>query len=185
MTVTIPDVDENGVAQVVVAGFVNPFSAGQIQVTKTLDGADASAHTGALFTLAVTCQYDLDRTLVTVYSGSTQVTGGQTVPVTDGAGNPVLLPPGAHCFAAETDNGGADSSSVDYDSYDNAVIVEQGDELQTLTITAVNTSDKPPAPPAPPTPPVYPITPGGGGGSGYLSWTGFPAGQWLLIVCHE
>lgn len=60
-----------------------------------------------------------------------------------------MLPPGAHCFAAETDAGGADASSVDYDSYDNAVIVEQGDVLGTLTITAVNTFNTPPAPPTP------------------------------------
>lgn len=97
--------------------------------------------------------------------------------MTDTAGNPVLLPPGAHCFAEETDNGGADASSVDYDSYDNAAIVEQGDELQTLTITATNTFD---VPPAPPTPPVYPPAPYPGGG-GSLSWTGFSAAPWLLV----
>ncbi len=175
VTVTIPDVDEQGVAQVVVAGLVNPFSAAQIQVTKVLDGDDAAAHTGDVFTLAVTCQYDLGGTRVTVYSGSVQVSGGQTVLVTDPAGNPVLLPPGAHCFAAETDTGGADSSSVNYDSYDNAVIAETGDDLGTLTITAVNTFNRPP---------VYPPYPPGpwssGGGSGTLSWTGFPAAPWLL-----
>lgn len=180
VTVTIPDVDEDGAAQVVVAGFVNPFSAAQLQVTKVLAGDDATSHTSEVFTLAVTCQYELDQTLVTVYSGSVSVTGGQTVLVTDAAGNPVLLPPGAHCFAAETDDGGADASSVDYNSYDNAVIVTPGDELGTVTITAVNTFN---APPAPPGPPVYPPAPypGGGGGSGSLSWTGFAAGQWLLI----
>ena len=158
VTVTIPDADEAGVVPVVIAGFVNPFSAGQIQVTKQLDGDNASAHTSDVFTLAVTCQYDLDGTLVTVYSGSVQVSGGQTVLVTDTAGDPVLLPPGAHCFAEETDAGGADASSVDYDSYDNAVIVEQGDELGTLTITAVNTFNTPPVRHAP-----EPVLPAGSG----------------------
>lgn len=185
VTVTVPDVDDEGVAQVVVAGFVNPFSAGRLQVTKVLDGDDASAHTGDVFTLAVTCQYDLDGTLVTVYSGSVQVPGGQTVLVTGADGTAVLLPPGAHCFAAETDTGGADASSVDFDSYDNAVIVELGDELGTLTITATNTFDAPPVPPNPyyPPSPFYPPgpTPDGGGSSGYLSWTGFPVGQWVLV----
>ena len=109
-----------------------------------------------------------------------QVSGGQTVPVTDTAGNPALLPPGAHCFAAETDAGGAYASSVDHDSYDNAVIVEQGDELGTLTITAVNTFNTPPVPSTAPNP-FYPPGSDGGGGSGALSFTGFPAGQWVLI----
>lgn len=175
VTVTIPDVDSDGVAQVVVAGFVNPFSAAQLQVTKVLAGADATAHAADVFTLAVTCQYDLDGSIVTVYSGSVAVSGGQTVVVSGADGNPVLLPPGAHCFASETDSGGANSSSVDFDSYDNAVIVEQGDELGTVTITAVNTFDTPPGPPAPPvhppTPPVYPPLP----------YTGFPLGQWVLL----
>ena len=61
--------------------------------------------------------------------------------VSDAAGNPVLLPPGARCFGVETQNGGATESTVDYDSFDNAVIAEAGDELQTLTITATNRFD--------------------------------------------
>jgi hypothetical protein len=181
VTVTIPDIDSGGVAQVVVAGFVNPFSAAQLQATKVLAGDAAGAHTADVFTLAVTCQYDLNGTRVTVYSGTVPVTGGQTVPVTDADGDPVLLPPGAHCFAAETDNGSADSSTVDYDSYGNAVILEPGDELGTVTITAVNTFITPPTPPTS-TPPYPPLPfPDAGGGSGMLSWTGFPVGRWLLI----
>lgn len=179
VTVTIPDVDDDGVAQVVVAGFVNPFSAAQLQVAKVLDGGDAAAHTADVFTLAVTCQIDLNGTRVTVYSGSVPVTGGQTVLVTGPDGSPVLLPPGARCFAAETDTGGADASSVDHDSFDNAVIVATGDELGTVTITAVNTFDSPPVPPIYPPYPPYPWD--GGSTSGSLSWTGFPAGQWVLL----
>ncbi|WP_395725487.1 DUF5979 domain-containing protein [Nakamurella sp.] len=178
VTVTIPDVDSGGVAQVVIAGFVNPFSAAQIQVTKVLAGDAAGAHTAAVFTLAVTCQYDLNGTRVTVYSGSVSVTGGQTVPVVEAAGDPVLLPPGSHCFAVETDNGGANSSTVDHNSYDTAVIAETGDQLGTLTITAVNTFTVPPVPPRPYPPVPFPDA---GGGSGTLSWTGLPVGRWLLI----
>jgi hypothetical protein len=85
-------------------------------------------------------------------------------------------------FAAETDAGGADASSVDHDSYDNAVIVEQGDELGTLTITAVNTFNTPPVPPKPTPPnPFHPPGPDSGASSAALSYTGFPAGQWVLI----
>lgn len=127
----------------------------------------------------VTCQIDLNGARVTVYSGSVPVAGGQTVLVTGPGGSPVLLPPGAHCFAAETDTGGADASSVDFDSYDNAVIVVAGDELGTVTITAVNTFDSPPVPPIYP---PYPPAPWNGGPSGSLSWTGFPAGQWVLLA---
>ncbi len=178
VSVTIPDVDTDGIAQVAVAGFVNVFSAATVQVTKVLAGDDQAAAADLVFTLAVTCEVQASTgELVDVYTGTVQVAGGQTVPITDAAGNPVLLQLGAHCFATELDSGGASSSSVDFDSYDNAVVVQSADQTGTLTITAVNTFN------APPTPPVYPPAPlpGDGGSSGMLSWTGFPVGQWVLV----
>lgn len=100
---TIPDVDTDGIAQVAVAGFVNVFSAATIQVTKVLAGDD-QAVAGVVFTLAVTCQVQTaDGDLVDVNTGSVQVTGGRTVPVTDADGDPVLIQLGAHCVATETD----------------------------------------------------------------------------------
>ena len=178
VTVTIPDVDADGIAQVAIAGFVNAFSAATVQVTKILAGNDQAAADGVVFTIAVTCQVQSSTgELLAVYTGSVQVTGGQTVPVTNADGEPVLLQLGAHCFAAETDSGAASSSSVDFNSYDNAVVVESADETGTLTITAVNTFDRPPAPPI--NPPVP--WPGDTGSAGSLSSTGFPAGQSVLI----
>ena len=108
-----------------------------------------------MFTLAVTCQVDIAGSRVTVYSGSVQISGGQTLTVTGADGSPALLPAGAHCYAEETDTGGADATSIDHDSYDTAAVVEIGDELQTVTITATNTfNPNPPTRhrPAPPPP---------------------------------
>ena len=94
-------------------------------------GHHGGRHTsGEGFVVAVTCQADVDGTRLTQYSGSVLVSGGQTTVVSDAAGNPVLLPPGARCFGVETQNGGATESTVDYDSFDNAVIAEAGDQLQ-------------------------------------------------------
>ncbi len=181
VSVTIPDVDTDGIAQVAVAGFVNVFSAATVQVTKVLAGDDQAAAADLVFTLAVTCQVQASTgELVDVYTGTVQVAGGQTVPITDADGNPVLLQLGAHCFATEIDSGGASSSSVDHDSYDNAVVVQTAGQTGTLAITAVNTFNAPPVPPAPPVYPPAPL-PGDGGSSGMLSWTGFPAAPWLLF----
>ncbi len=147
VTVSIPDVDDSGLAQVVVAGFVNPFSAARLQITKKVEGTGASAASGKTFTVAVTCEVQTGDATLTTLSTSVRVTGGQTVTVPGGNGEPALVPAGSHCFAKETDDGGADKSSVDHSSYDDAVVAKKGDELATLTITVTNTFDaQPPAP---------------------------------------
>ena len=126
------------------AGFVNEYSAGTIEVTKALDGAaaDDTFVKDLVFDVAVTCQVDVNGTIVDVYSGVLKVKGGEIVaPEIDG--EPVLVPLGSHCFGAEPVTQGAASATVDYDSYDNAAVVEAGnvDEPQLLTLTAVNTFD--------------------------------------------
>jgi large repetitive protein len=147
VTVTIPDVDDAGLAQVVVAGFVNPFSAAQIQITKKVDGTGASAASGKTFTVTVTCEVKNGSTTLTTLSTTVKIKGGQTVTVPGGNGKPALVPAGSHCFAKETDDGGADKSSVDHGSYDDAVVAKKGDKLATLTIKVTNTFDaEPPAP---------------------------------------
>lgn len=128
-----------------IAGFVNEYSAGTIEFAKALagDAAEDAFVQNLVFDVAVTCQLDVDGTLVDVYSGVLQVKGGETVaPEIDG--EPVLVPLGSHCFGAETRTQGASDAVVDYGSYDNAAIVETGnvDEPQLLTLTAVNTFDK-------------------------------------------
>ncbi|WP_273491822.1 DUF5979 domain-containing protein [Gordonia otitidis] len=126
------------------AGFVNAYSAGTIEVTKALEGdaADDAFVQGLVFDVTVTCQVDVGGQLVDVYSGILKVKGGETV-APEINGEPVLLPLGAHCFGEETNTQGAESAVVDHDSYDNAAIVESGnvDAPQLLTLAAVNTFD--------------------------------------------
>ncbi|MET0692956.1 MAG: DUF5979 domain-containing protein [Propionibacteriaceae bacterium] len=141
VTVTIPDENE-GVAQTVTAGFTNEFSAGVIAVTKVLAGAGATADyaTKTSFTALVTCEREnTDGDRVTVFSDDVTLFGGQVVDVVDGDGALVKVPLGSHCWATETDTGGATSSAVNFDSYDNAAIVTTDDAAQPLELTLTNT----------------------------------------------
>ncbi|MFB9308348.1 hypothetical protein BJY17_002184 [Agromyces hippuratus] len=143
VTVTIADQAEAGVETVVTAGFVNEFSLGTVELTKEADGeaADAEYVADAVFTVQLTCQVEVDGELVTLYDGAIEIAAGETIEVVDANGDPVHLPGGTHCFATETDAGGASSATVDFDSYENAAIVEASDTAQLLTITATNTFD--------------------------------------------
>ncbi|MGW9168181.1 DUF5979 domain-containing protein [Agromyces sp. NPDC055658] len=144
VAVTIPD-EADGVAQVATAELDNHFSAGTVSVTKELAGeaSDDPDFVDATYTVHVTCA--LTDGGDPLFDGDVEVTGsGETVTVTDAAtGDPLLLPVGTHCWGEETDDGGATDSSVDFDSFDDAVIVvaEEGDEVQELAITATNTFD--------------------------------------------
>lgn len=143
VTVTIADQAEEGVETVVTAGFVNEFSLGTVELTKEVDGeaSDAEYVVDAVFTVQLTCQLEVDGQLVTLYDGAIEITAGETVEVVDANGDPVALPGGTHCFAVETDEGGASTATVDFDSYENAAIIEASDTAQLLTITATNTFD--------------------------------------------
>lgn len=143
VTVTIV---ENGENNTTVASFLNEFSAGVISVTKVLDGSGAGTPyaTDAEFTLVVTCQVELSTdppTIGTVFSGPVVVRGGESEVIRDGLGNPVLLPLGARCWAVETDQGYAQRTAVNFDSYTNAAVVSAGspNDLQEIEITATNT----------------------------------------------
>jgi len=163
VTVTIPDVDDEGTPQVVVAGFVNPFSAGTISLTKKLTGEGVTASVRKkTFTVLLTCQYDAggDEPL-TLFSEPVTIKGGETLTAEDADGNPVKLPLGTRCFATETDDGGADASTVDHATATDAAVVGISDELQPLEITVTNRFD-----PATPGKPGKPGTPGGSSGSG-------------------
>ncbi|WP_164520412.1 DUF5979 domain-containing protein [Specibacter cremeus] len=139
-----------------VAGFTgagaNTFSAGTIGLAKELKG-DAAGETyakDAVFSVLVTCERDVTgpdakplRT--TVFSRAVGIRGGQVIAGLNGAdGKPVKLPVGTHCFGVETNTGGATTSTVDHNTFDNAAVVTKlGDPstIQALSITAVNTFD--------------------------------------------
>lgn len=145
VTVTIPDVDEEGNPQVVTTDpFVNEFSAAVITLTKNLEGPGAEQEyaTSAVFTVLVTCQLEgPDDTMVTLLSRSYGITGGETIELTDADGNPVRMPYGAHCFGDETATGGATTAVVKPDNYDDGLVVAADSELQTLALVATNTFD--------------------------------------------
>ncbi|GAA1828570.1 DUF5979 domain-containing protein [Agromyces salentinus] len=144
VTVTIEDQATEGVETVVTAVFLNVFSLGTIDLTKEVDGsaADESYVQDATFTVQVTCQLDVFGTIVTVFSGPVEVGADETVPVLREDGDPLKLPYQTHCFGEETDAAGATESTIDFDSYDNAAVVDVEDEPQTLELTATNTFEE-------------------------------------------
>jgi hypothetical protein len=181
VTVTIV---ANEQANTVFAGFVNEFSAGSLELTKVLDGegAESEPATSTTFTVLVTCQLEtVDETdapiIVDLYSGEVSIRGGETKQLVDADGEPLLLPLGTHCFGEETDWGTAVDHSIDFDSFENAVVVEEGTpaDLQELTLTATNTFEKPVIP-VPPVTPTEPVTPWGS-----LPNTGFAAGSAIVL----
>lgn len=148
VTVTIPWDPETGTSGVVTAALTNYYSAGSVEVAKTVDGDDeaVAAAQDRVFEILVTCQIEeTDANGATVrsdvYSGTVLITGGQTKYLVDDAGETRMLPLGTKCFGVETDTGGASSSTIDHDSYETGVEVVSGtpDRLQVLTISAVNT----------------------------------------------
>lgn len=141
-TVTVTIV-ENADDNTVQAVFTNLFSAGTVALTKELTGAGADDDyaISAAFTVDVTCTLDTPSNVL--YSAPVEIRGGERVQLADAAGNPVLLPLGAHCWADETGTGGATSHTVNAGSYDDALVVASGtpDDLQQLELRAVNTFD--------------------------------------------
>ncbi|PWD50308.1 hypothetical protein C8046_06185 [Serinibacter arcticus] len=164
VTVTITrDVQVSPVLAVV----VNEFSAGTISVSKVLDGpyADHADVVDREFTLLVTCEIEIDvegePQLGTLVSQSVTLRGGETLTLVDAEGIEVLLPLGATCFVEETDAGGADETTIEHGSFETgAVVTGNPEELQELTVSAVNTFTTDPNPPVTPptTPPVTPPT---------------------------
>ncbi|QTV80319.1 DUF5979 domain-containing protein [Microbacterium sp. NIBRBAC000506063] len=141
VTVMIPAEDPQTGPVTIVVGFVNTFSAATASIEKVIDGAAAEEDwaTEAVFTVIATCELDIDGTRTTVYSGEYRIQGGEIVDLTHPDGSPVMLPLGSHCFIEETVTGGATAASVSHDGYDNALVVEEGDEVQVLELVATNT----------------------------------------------
>lgn len=143
VTVTIT---ENAQANTVIAAFINRFSASTLNLSKVLAGAGAnSPHaTASVYTVLVTCEIDLGGTPPTVgtlFSGSVDIRGGESTELKDAGGNTVLLPVGARCWGVETQLGGADGVSINFDSATNAAIVTGGtpSRLQQIELIATNT----------------------------------------------
>ncbi|SFR91486.1 hypothetical protein SAMN05428970_3803 [Agromyces sp. CF514] len=143
VTVTIPDQETDGVETVVTAAMLNRFSLGLLGAAKEVDGtaADAPWVQDTVFTITVTCELDVNGIRTTVFSGDIELVAGDIEPLRDTDGRIVRLPFGTHCYGSESDPAGASSTSVDYDSYDNAIIVGADPLAQILLVTATNTFD--------------------------------------------
>lgn len=149
VTVMVPDVTE-GVPNVVVAAFVNAYSAATIAVTKELTGDGVTDEIRAMtFDIELVCQaVDGD----TLYSAPIEVHGGETRVAEDADGNDVLLPLGTRCYATEPDAGGATATTIDHGTPEAAALVGISTRVEPLGITVVNEYDVPEPPPGPPDP---------------------------------
>lgn len=148
VTVTVPWDAQAQKSGVVTASLTNFYSAGSIQVAKTLEGDQVAVDAAAdkVFEILVTCQIEetgpeSESIYSTLYSGVVLIKGGQTKLLVGEDGEPRVLPLDARCFGEEVNNGGAAKSEVDFDSWDNSAKVTDGtpEEMQALTLTAVNT----------------------------------------------
>ncbi|MFC4224771.1 SdrD B-like domain-containing protein [Lysinibacter cavernae] len=156
----------------VVASLTNYYSAGALSISKRAEGpAEALAQVkDDVFSILVTCQVpetlaNGDTVISTLYSGTVKIKIDQNKRMIDDVGNRTKLPLGTHCFATETDAGTAVAHTVDYGSYDQAVVVTEGtpESLQQLSITAVNTFETAVVPPVDPEGPGAKETPGAPG----------------------
>ncbi|WP_134768512.1 DUF5979 domain-containing protein [Nocardioides sp. 1609] len=138
VTVTIV---ENAADNTVQATFTNEFSAGTVALAKALDGDGATEAyaTEAEFTVDVTCALG-DATRV-LFSDAVRINGGERLELLDAQGDPVLLPLGTRCWAAESDAGGATATTIDAHSYDTGLVVAGGspDDVQTMELEVTNT----------------------------------------------
>lgn len=193
--VVIPWSPESQASGVAIASLTNYYSAGQVQLEKRLEGDAKRLEKvkNTKFEFTVTCQIEEKgangKPVITdVVSGKWKLKGGETIILGIDDRTPIPLPVGTRCFGSEINDGGANTSTIDRDSFKNAVEVTEGtpDALQTLKITAVNTftcandacAEKP-TPPAPGT-----NTPGAhdGGNGPSLAITGGPALTTLFIA---
>ena len=136
---------QRGTGAQMTAVLTNRYSAGVVTIAKKIVGEPAAVAAAQQkhFTFDVTCQLPGQGGAepLTVLKKNVTVTGEAAVPVPGDDGGPAKLPVGARCFATETDNGGANSVDIDFNSYDKAALVtaSAADEPAQLTITATNT----------------------------------------------
>ncbi len=131
----------------VIASQTNYYSAGTVRLQKKTVGSPSAVEfmKNKAYGVLVTCQIEEEGedgpVRVTLYSGTVLIKAGQTKELRGLDGEPQVLPLGARCFGAETDDGGASSHTVNFTDWQNAAIVTAGtpEKLQTLSIEVTNT----------------------------------------------
>ncbi len=193
--VVIPWSPESQTSGVAIASLTNYYSAGQVQLEKRLEGDAKRLEKvkNTKFEFTVTCQIeekgaDGKPLRTDVVSGKWKLKGGETIILGIDDRAPILLPIGTRCFGSEINDGGADRSTIDHDSFANAVEVTEGkpNALQTLSIIAVNiftcANGACAENPNPPTPGTNTPDPRNGGNGPGLALTGGPALMTLFIA---
>uniref|UniRef100_A0A1I7SY47 TerD domain-containing protein n=1 Tax=Caenorhabditis tropicalis TaxID=1561998 RepID=A0A1I7SY47_9PELO len=126
--VVIPWSPESQTSGVAIASLTNYYSAGQVQLEKRLEGDAKRLEKvkNTKFEFTVTCQIeekgaDGKPLRTDVVSGKWKLKGGETIILGIDDRTPILLPIGTRCFGSEINDGGADRSTIDHDSFANAV----------------------------------------------------------------
>ena len=103
-TAVVPDGDPAALT------VTNTFDLGEVRVVKSLSGADAAAHEGDVFTVALACTRDVDGETVevTIPGGATRTLSAAD----DWVAVYADLPQGATCVVTETDAGDADRVEI-------------------------------------------------------------------------
>lgn len=128
--------------------FTNAFSAGTVEIGKTLDGTakDSELLNGLTYPTLLTCAVERGEETLELYSGIHDLVPGvvQTAQVeVEGVLQDVLLPIDTHCWAEELVSQGASTVTIANGSYESGAVVETGnvEAPQRLSLEVVNTFD--------------------------------------------
>lgn len=135
--------------EAVVATITNTYGAGEVAVTKQVEGryADRPELVKAAFAMTLTCQRETtDPTGAsvrgTVYEADFALRAGRTSTFTGADGQPLLLPTGTRCFVEETDAGGATEVKVSHADFESGATVASVDETAQIGIEVTNVFDQ-------------------------------------------
>ncbi|MFH7322882.1 DUF5979 domain-containing protein [Aeromicrobium sp. JJY06] len=135
--------------EAVVATITNTYGAGEVSVTKQVEGAFADHREvrRAAFPITLTCQLETtgpDGATVrgTVFESDFTLKAGRTRTFTDGDGAPLLLPTGTRCFAEETDAGGASEVKISHADFETGATVASVDTTSQIEIAVTNVFDE-------------------------------------------
>ncbi|MCL3838227.1 DUF5979 domain-containing protein [Aeromicrobium duanguangcaii] len=136
-------------AEAVVATITNTYGAGEVEVTKKVEGrfADRPEVVRAAFAMTLTCQIETTgptgaTVLGTVHAADFSVRAGRTATFAGADGEPLLLPTGTRCFVEETDAGGATEVEVSHPDFASGATVTSVDTTARIGIDVTNVFDE-------------------------------------------
>ena len=142
-------IDAGTAEEAVVATITNTYGAGEVSVTKQVEGrfADRTELARTAFPMTLTCQLETtgpsgEPVRGTVFESDFTLRPGRTKSFTDGDGATLLLPNGTRCFAAETDDGGATEVKVSHGDFEGGATVDSVETTAQIAITVTNVFDE-------------------------------------------